>query len=106
MKRGSKSARTQSSAQHFRKALNKEIENVDLNKVELKEIFEIFYILENYVSFIYDKTLPKIFTSSKGDNEIRQQILKFEFIKPLISFRETILKEFIEKLQRKEYTWW
>ena len=97
MKRELRSELTQYSVQHFQKASNKEIENVDLNKIELKEIFEIFYILENYVSFIYEKTLPKIFTSEKSDSEIRQQILKFEFIKPLISFRETILKEFIEK---------
>lgn len=50
------------------------------------------------MSFIYGKTLPKIYSNKEDDDEyVRKQVLKFEFIKPLISFRETILKEFIEK---------
>lgn len=80
----------------FSKMFKKEIENFDLNKIDLKELFEIFYILENHVTFIFEKTLPKIFDNIK-DKKISQKIMKFEFIKPLISFRETILKEFIEK---------
>jgi hypothetical protein len=80
----------------FSKMFKKEIENFDLNKIDLKELFEIFYILENHVTFIFEKTLPKIFDNSK-DKKISQKIKQFEFIKPLVSFRETILKEFIEK---------
>lgn len=80
----------------FAKSFKKEIENFDFNKIELRELFEIFYILENYVSFIYEKTLPRIF-DSEDEEYVNQQILNFEFIKPLIQFREVVLKEFIEK---------
>lgn len=69
-----------------------------MNKIELKELFEIFYILENHVTFIYEKTLPKIFKSDDDESEeVDQKLLNFDFIKPLLSLRETILKEFIEK---------
>jgi hypothetical protein len=80
----------------FSKSFKKEIENLDLNRIELKELFEIFYILENHVTFIFEKTLPKIFESEEH-SEAPQKVTKFDFVKPLLSLRETILKEFIEK---------
>jgi len=74
------------------------MQNFNVNKIDLKELFEIFYILENHVTFILEKQLPKIFEGNESDNaKISKQILNFEFIKTLVSFRETILKEFIEK---------
>jgi len=82
----------------FSKNFKKEMQNFNVNRIDLKELFEIFYILENHVTFMLEKQLPKIFEGNKEDShKITKQINSFEFIKTLVSFREIILKEFIEK---------
>lgn len=50
-------------------------------------MFEIYYILESYLGCIYEKTLPSIL----DDDDDHSEFHDFEFIKPLISFKEKIL---------------
>jgi len=56
-------------------------------------MFEIFYILESYMSFIYEKTLPWVLEQEQDLKEIQN----LEFMRPLISFKDKVLTNFIMK---------
>lgn len=81
----------------FVKKFKKEIDSFEFNKLDLKELFEVFYVIENYMTVITQRTLPKIFDEDEDPDYVSQRILSFEFIKPLSKIRKSILKDFTDK---------
>lgn len=79
----------------FAKAFWSELDSFKIDEIGLWEMFEIYYILESYLGVIYEKTLPKILDWEDDHAEF----LDFEFIKPLVQFKEKILQKFYVKTE-------
>ena len=71
-----------------------------LEEVGTKETFEIFYLVENYLGVIYEKTIHYLNDDSKTGHESMKTLY---LMKPLFNFREKIVKEFNSKSQSAIY---